>query len=477
MTDYSEKPLHQEITFVTAFLKIKENEAKDRPFTLNLGFFTKLVSTGIRLHIFITEDLLPLVSAVPGVEKCILELIKFDDLECYQTRKQSLPASRTDGHDTGGFLVVQNAKIEIVKRAIDSGKHQTNYFSWIDFSIFHVISEVEAGVKYLRMLGSSKLAFKGVVLPGCHPILPFTADRVMWRFCGGFFLGDKDSIIDMYHKHRKVYQALDKLTWEVNVWAKMELEEGWKPIWFLADHNDSMIRIPHPCFYRCASLTTIPSRFPQLTTMINSLINQVNQIFIYIPEQYQRFPDYPVDQELSKLQFDRRVTVVRGPDQGSASKYLGNLSVIPDGAWILFCDDDQEYHSNLLNNMLYSVKEIGCYQNRYHTICRDTSGGLIHSFVGNLMSKNCLSSLTSFDLPEITQMIGDQWMSVYCHKFKVPILATRLENYCDIFSVLEQGREKWGPDSLSAIGNRPMLVKELERHFNIRFSGPVILEE
>jgi hypothetical protein len=34
------------------------------------------------------------------------------------------------------------------------------------------------------------------------------------------------------------------MVWETNVWSLLEEYYGWRPDWFKADHNDSIIHIP-----------------------------------------------------------------------------------------------------------------------------------------------------------------------------------------------------------------------------------------
>jgi hypothetical protein len=42
-----------------------------------------------------------------------------------------------------------------------------------------------------------------------------------------------------------------QLVWEVNFWSWLETVQHWKPIWYPADHNDSILRIPSRYFSRC----------------------------------------------------------------------------------------------------------------------------------------------------------------------------------------------------------------------------------
>ena len=82
-----------------------------------------------------------------------------------------------------------NSKIEFVRRAMEVGT--TSHYAWIDFSIAHVFRNSET-LLYLGMLGRTQLR-KGLWFPGCWTSPSNGLDHVNWRFCGGFFVGDRDS--------------------------------------------------------------------------------------------------------------------------------------------------------------------------------------------------------------------------------------------------------------------------------------------
>ena len=87
----------------------------------------------------------------------------------------------------------------------------------------------------------------GLIIPGCVDIAPFDCfQHIWWRFCGGVFVGDKDSLVEFYRIFFDVYEnvtGVSGLTWEVNVWAYLELLTLIHPTWKYADHNDSILRV------------------------------------------------------------------------------------------------------------------------------------------------------------------------------------------------------------------------------------------
>lgn len=223
-----------------------------------------------------------------------------------------------------------------------------------------------------------------------------------------------------------------------------------------------------------ASLTTIPSRIDNwCKNTIDSLLNQVDHIYLGLAKHYRRFnTGIEIPPYLLESPYKEKVTAVFGEDFGPATKYLGSLSAIPDDTWIFFCDDDQEYQDNIISRMKNVVNDKSCvYQNRYETFSRwGTSGGLIHGYVGNMAHKSVLGQLPFFPLPECAYHIDDQWMSIYYKLTNIEIRSTGIDSYSDIFKkLLPQGYEQFGPDSLTELGTRNEKIRELENCFSVRF--------
>ncbi|MEZ2131338.1 MULTISPECIES: glycosyltransferase family A protein [unclassified Sinorhizobium] len=93
---------------------------------------------------------------------------------------------------------------------------------------------------------------------------------------------------------------------------------------------------------RIITLSTIPPRFATLAPTLQSLLKQrasINEIRLYIPRRYRRFPDY----DGSVPDVPDGVTIVRPEeDLGPASKVLfATRELRGRRAQILFCDDDK----------------------------------------------------------------------------------------------------------------------------------------
>lgn len=441
------------ITFVTALLDLHEDRSKDRSMEARIAYFRQLQSSGIKLHLFVSPEYAHL-----GGEALALE-----DLEAFRTAPPGLPATRNEHHDTKNFLCLMNAKTELVARAMSVGT--TSHYAWIDFNVCHVFRDLPKTLSYLGMLGQTKLRDRCLLLPGCWGPGTFT-DRVNWRFCGGFFVGDRQSLLDFHTAHQAAYRALPHLTWEVNTWARADIPNA---TWYAANHDDSLVRIPPAFFYTVASLTTIPPRLEtDCRVAVDSLRSQVDAIYLTVPDTYVRFGTCSLPDWTSS------VHVCRGVDHGPATKYLGALDAIPKGSWVFICDDDQVYQPDLLARMKQSVETLAVYQNHYHSIRQKTSGGMIHGYVGLLIHESWLRGLRNFPLPEAARFVDDQWMSVYCWRHGIPVCPTTAEGYAEIFAVLQNGHERLGCASLSGLQTRDARVRELADAFGVVFTGPTL---
>jgi hypothetical protein len=216
------------ITFVTGLFHLREDRSQYRTDETRIEFFRQLQSSGIKLHLFTSPEYAHLGG----------EVLELEDLEAVRLAPPGLPAHRSESKDTRAFLSFINAKLELVARAMKTGT--TTHYAWIDFSIGHVFHDSPGTLAYLSMLGQSRLRDRCLLVPGCWGPGTFL-DRVNWRFCGGFVVGDRESMLEFYHAHRAAYQALPQLTWEVNVWARSETPGL---TWYAADHTDSIVRIP-----------------------------------------------------------------------------------------------------------------------------------------------------------------------------------------------------------------------------------------
>jgi hypothetical protein len=474
--------LRPSVTFVAAFLDLNEDRSKDKSAERCFGLFKRLIDSGINICVFVSKSYYEIISNLckdrPNVY--LMESIELSDLWTYQTTKSvrdvSLPDEKLSHHDTYNFLILMNSKIEFVSKAMEVNPFDTTHFSWIDFSICHVIQN-DMSLRRLYTFSRSALKDSMLLFPACWSRI--YADRyidslyskVFWRFCGGFFIGDKQSLQqfnDSYRKYYKVFlEERKRLVWEVNFWFWLEKNGHIIPETYVANHNDSIIQIPGTYLKTVAALTTIPPRFERVKNTIRSLINQVDQVYLSVSRYYGRFGE-TAPPDFSQEEFKGKVTVVQSLDYGPATKYVGSLKHIPDNYWVLFCDDDQIYAPNLIKQMTDSINLIGAYQNCFHYV-RNGSGGIIHGYVGNMFYKGLLNNLLKFQLPPCGRFVDDQWMSIYCFFNNIPIMPTPINTYQDTFAVLSNGYEQVGEAALAELGNRDEKVAQLAEHFKVVF--------
>jgi len=230
------------ITFVSAFLDLAEDRKGLRTRDMYISHFKKLADTGINIHLFLNEASRCVYDIFALYSNIYIEWIELDVLKSFTVG--SLPAIRNMDKDTVNYLIIMNAKPEFVYRAIQRNVFEGNSYYWIDFGIFHVIKNEESQ-QYLKDISSKEIS--NLIIPGCIQLSNDYFNQICWRFCGGVFAGDKDSLVSFYKTITREYDTIVRekgLTWEVNLWAYLESEGKINPVWVHADHNDTILRIP-----------------------------------------------------------------------------------------------------------------------------------------------------------------------------------------------------------------------------------------
>jgi hypothetical protein len=163
-----------------------------------------------------------------------------------------LPEYRNQLKDTVFFCGLMGVKTELVARAVRDGLIRTPFVAFLDASIAKVLAQPTRALAELRDLSvSSTLTVP--LIPGCRvPAAPWPsreelAGRICWMFCGGFFLLPAGKAMEWHVRCREgllEFLREGRVTWEVNVWAAMVSETPGLVAWFLADHNEKMLRVP-----------------------------------------------------------------------------------------------------------------------------------------------------------------------------------------------------------------------------------------
>jgi hypothetical protein len=252
-------------TFVTALIDLEEKRPDGKDSNRYFELFNLLASTGIPLCVYISQkfdDKLKTISNKYSNVK-IMKIVNLSDTWTYNIAnkyKLNLPNNRCLIKDTNNYMIAINSKIEFSHNAIHNNPFNTNHFAWIDFGIFHVFHNHKSSTDMLVKISKQKLIDKLLVFPGVWSIeskhenynLQFLIDNVNWRFCGGFFIGDKYSLLDMWKKYKNYFEKFisetNKIVWEVNIWTAMETFTDWSPKWYQASHDDSIIFLPDEYF-------------------------------------------------------------------------------------------------------------------------------------------------------------------------------------------------------------------------------------
>jgi hypothetical protein len=241
-------------TFVTSFINI--NIESEETINLRLENFLKIVKTGVNLCVYVdstmVEKLREITSKFNNVK--IMKSLNLSDFYsfnvCSNVEGLNLPFTDNKNKDTKEYMILMNSKIEIIHDAITENAFNTEYFAWIDFSIAKIFSRTNY-ITILNELNNTKYSGEILAIPGCCKKLSNERElnSICWRFCGGFFFGDKKSLEDFYYKYIDLFPKFvlkyKMIVWEVNFWAWLECNSSWTPNWYVADHNDSIIEIPY----------------------------------------------------------------------------------------------------------------------------------------------------------------------------------------------------------------------------------------
>jgi len=214
-----------------------------------------------------------------------------------------LPINRNTEKDTREFIASGYYKYDVLKHAIENehghdgdGCVVSTHYMWMDFDLPKLFRDKDGVKEYLIWLSRLQLAPSFLTFPGCWPKLQLAPqvlsevscceqssltkleaekerdviDSVHWRFCGGFFMGDRESILNFCQTVvdglPRFTEKFDTLVWDFNLWAWLEsdisdISETYKwPdhwTWYRGDHNDSILNTSADVYTRNLTLDSI----------------------------------------------------------------------------------------------------------------------------------------------------------------------------------------------------------------------------
>ena len=239
------------ITYVTAIYNISAKEDREKNILEN---FYELCDSGIEILVYTDDYFYNLIDQEKIGENVTVFSLSSDKLEIYSAfiNKREilqLPSNRNIEKDTLEFMALMNTKIEFVYRSLNL--INTEYISWLDCGLVKIFKDKKNSLKYLSGLKINKL--ENILIPGAYrgdlsKISEQTLfNNVIWIFLGGFFICNRNIVKRFYDLSLEaVNNMIDKkiIYWEVNTWIEVAKKDPTLFEWYVADHNDSIIRIP-----------------------------------------------------------------------------------------------------------------------------------------------------------------------------------------------------------------------------------------
>jgi len=248
------------VQYVTAFYSIPGRVYQNADQVL--ADFKLFLQTNMNIVVFTDQEDLLLESFRNGFntpdskfEQTNIQIVQLPDSElvAFQQKEEStsLPENRNKEKDTLRFLQIMNAKPEFLKRAADL--HDADAYVWFDFGILKISKNPMQFIQNLSNVQESVKSFPDkILIPGCKAIdtsLQWNSvlSGILWRFCGGIVIAPKLCVKPFFSactKQLDLCRTQNVLTWEVNLWAFIELTNPSMFHWYAADHNDSMAEFP-----------------------------------------------------------------------------------------------------------------------------------------------------------------------------------------------------------------------------------------
>ena len=238
------------ITFVSSIL------TKDLDINKTTRNFNYLVSCGINIQFYILKEYENIAYYHINNKKVSYTIVDdifnswvYDEIE---KEKIELPINRNEEKDNFKYILNTHRKHEFLEDAIQKNKWDSSYFAWIDSNILDIFKNMDETRNFINWFNNTTLSESFITFPGCWPKLEKEKiqdiiEKVHWRFCGGFFMGDIHSVRNFCELYKETFplflREYHTLVWDFNFWAWMECfyEERWNPKWYKADHNDSIL--------------------------------------------------------------------------------------------------------------------------------------------------------------------------------------------------------------------------------------------
>lgn len=243
-------------TLVSGYINIETNEfnpKREQTFQDYKERGQRLINLPIPKIIFIDTKYITQFQSNAHTE---LIPITLEEMEIYEYYKQVLSGginivSPNPIKDTALFHIIQIAKTEFIKKAIATNRfNNNNIYAWIDFGISKIFQSDSEFLETLRAISTKldNIQNNTVKIPGCWRLnlADTNSDfaRVNWYFCGGFFIGYKDKLLEfekgVKDELKSILENEKILTFEVNIWFRM-WRNGFSGMdWYSGNHDKTM---------------------------------------------------------------------------------------------------------------------------------------------------------------------------------------------------------------------------------------------
>jgi hypothetical protein len=249
--------LNMPVTFVTSFIDLnllEDFRVEDKKLSFYLEKSKLLLKYPYNFVVFVDKNTHQLLAneKQSNIEYIIVDI---KDLPSYSILKDSvLPSFSSVGKDSYNFLILMISKTFFIEKAIEYNPYKTDFFSWIDFGILKIVNHNELDIFSNSLKKINEYNEPKIRIPGCpfyinnireysSNILFQQKDRPCWFFCGGFFTGDKRSLLEFSKEVNNILYFLQEkkfITWEVNIWTFINFKNKNLFDVYYADHNITM---------------------------------------------------------------------------------------------------------------------------------------------------------------------------------------------------------------------------------------------
>lgn len=242
------------------------------------SYYISLFNTNINICVYVKPDILqnhpelnseehPNVLFMPMPDFTEFNLVQYMNSVEWHTNAVKLPTNRNHSKDTYEYILCSHLKYELLVRTINTYKSHfleidLTHMAWIENSMLYTFLETASiwtndVCPLFEWYSTSRLRDRFIALPGCkgwsvinESNIESLIKEVYWRFCGGFVMGDCNSIIEFYNTYSNDFiDLMDKtrtLTWDFNILAYLEYRQQVSvnklPIyWYSANHNYTIL--------------------------------------------------------------------------------------------------------------------------------------------------------------------------------------------------------------------------------------------